>query len=162
MSLYAIIDNNIVTEVKELSEADYQREASYHGLIVEITDMIPQPEVGWILQGNQLVMANASMTDDERDLFQQRAQRLFGLHILPTLIDQMGARNLKLARQGTPVDVATLASQMASIKLLTETGALKTVRTICTALKPAFPNHADILDNAINEINNFLANNDFE
>jgi hypothetical protein len=73
----------------------------------------------------------------------------------------MGARNLKLSEEGVVVDVASLASQLSSIKLLLETGALKTARGICTLQKPNFSNHSDIFQVVIDEITNFLNTNGY-
>jgi hypothetical protein len=54
MRKYAILDNNTVTEVLDLTEDGYAHEASYHQLIIDIEDLIVQPQVGWILNGNHL------------------------------------------------------------------------------------------------------------
>lgn len=54
MRKYAILDNNTVTEVLDLEEESYTHEASYHQLIIDINDMIVQPQIGWILNGNCL------------------------------------------------------------------------------------------------------------
>lgn len=153
---HAILNNNIVTEVREVSEDQYADLARANQLLIDISAQIPEPSVGWILAGNRLRPAEPETSPDVMDGIQQSAQRKFGEILLLILVDKIGARNLKLSRESTPVDVAALATQMASIKLLLETGALKTVRGICNALKPAFPLHADILTYAITEITNFL------
>jgi len=54
MRKYAVVDNNEVVEVLNLDEDGYRHEASYHQLIVDIEDLLIQPEVGWIFLGNQL------------------------------------------------------------------------------------------------------------
>lgn len=54
MRKYAVVDNNEVVEVLNLEEDGYRHEASYHQLIVDIEDLLIQPEVGWIFLGNQL------------------------------------------------------------------------------------------------------------
>lgn len=162
MRKYAIVNNDVVSKVLDLDDQEVASISTDGSMVIDIEDMIPQPQTGWLLEGNKLVPASASMTADERDSFQQTAQRQFGLKLLPIVVDKLGARNLKLTREAVPVDVASLATQMSSIKLLLETGALKTVRGICSALKPAFPNHSDILDDVIIEISNFLVNNGFE
>jgi len=159
MRTYAIIDNNIVTEVLDLDDSGVIMEAAYHQLIIDVTDTIPQPQAGWVLDGNTLVMATAEMTQEERDLFQQQAQRKFGTYLCGIATDLVGARNLKLTRESIPVDVALLASQMLSLKTLMEGGALKTVRGLCYVMKTAHPNHADILDQVIGQITSFLVNN---
>lgn len=159
---YATISDNIIISIDTLEEVVASNKAKEVQMLIDIEDMIPQPQIGWILNGNTLEANIASMSADEFDAYQQTTQRLFGLSLLPKAVDKIGARNLKLDREGTPADVATLASQMASIKILMESGALKTVRMICTAIQPAHPNHADILQEVVVEISKFLALNDFE
>lgn len=158
MRWYAVINNNTVTQVLQLDE-EACVELSKNNQVVDIEDLIPRPEVGWTLNGNHLDPQSSNMSNDELDAFQQKAQRLFGLYLLPLATDKVGARNLKLTRESVSVDVASLAAQMASIKILLEGGALKTVRGLCLSTKPAFPNHVDILDWIISEINNFLIKN---
>lgn len=159
MRKHAIINNNTVTAVQDVSDDAYVALSQCNQLLVDIQGIIPEPSVGWILDGNKLKSAEPDVSLDEMDAVKQSAQRKYGESLLPILIDKVGARNLKYSREGTPVDVAALATQMASIKLLLETGALKTVRGICGALKPAFPLHADILQYAIDQITNFLTSN---
>lgn len=159
MRKYAIVSNQVVTSIVDADDEAASELVKTSEMIVDIEDQIPQPEVGWVLSGNSLVLPTESMSPDELDAYQQKAQRLYGLKILTLAVDNIGARNLKLAREGTPADVATLGSQMASIKILLEGGALKTVRSICNAIKPMHPNHADVLDDVIAEITTFLQNN---
>lgn len=158
MRLHACVNDNVVTKVVELDEESYSLEASSNQAVIDIEDIIPRPEVGWNLQGATLV-AGSDLSLDEHDAFQQKSQRLFGQKLLPLAVDKVGARNLKLSRDGTPANVTALASNMASIKMLMEGGALKTVRTLCGMIKPSFPAHEDILDWVSAEITNFLTNN---
>ena len=57
MRKYAILDNNVVKEVLDLDDDGVVYEASYHQLLIDITDLLIQPQVGWILNGNQLIPA---------------------------------------------------------------------------------------------------------
>lgn len=159
MRKYAIVTNQVVSSIIDADDENASELVKTNEMVIDIGDQIPQPEVGWTLSGNCLIAPVQNMSFDELDAYQQKAQRLFGLKILPLAVDKIGARNLKLAREGTPADVATLASQMASIKVLLEGGALKTVRTICGAIKPMHPNHSDVLDEVMAEITNFLQQN---
>lgn len=161
MRKYAIVHDNVVVEIEQLSDSEVISKANYCQCLIDIEDQIPEPEIGWVLQGNTLVPANTLLTNDEQDLFQQCSQRKFGLALLTRAVDKIGARNLKLTREGTPADVAALANQMAAIKLLLEGGALKTARTVCTMIKPVFLLHEDILQEVINEINSFLSTNNW-
>ena len=159
---YAFVNDNEVTSVVSLDDADVQSASSTNQLVIDIHDQSPQPAVGWILSGNQLILPNNEMTDDEFDSYQQKSQREYGMLLLTDIIDKLGQRNLKLGREGASFSVTTLASNSASIKLLLETGALKTARTVCEMVKPSFPLHEDIFDLAIARIDNFLSLNGFE
>lgn len=57
MSTYAIIKNNQVTEVRELTEEQLHEELKSAQLAIDITNTNPVPQVGWILDGNTLVQA---------------------------------------------------------------------------------------------------------
>lgn len=58
MRKFAVLDNNVVVEILNLDDDVYQREASYHQLIVDIEDLVVTPQVGWKLSGNMLVPPN--------------------------------------------------------------------------------------------------------
>lgn len=159
MRKYAILKDLVVNQLVNLSDEEVA-DMSTRASLIDVEDMLPQPEVGWVLEGNKLIISSSSnLTPDECDARQQNTQRLFGEKLLKLAIDKLGARNLKLARENTPADVAALAGQMASIKVLLEGGALKTVRSICNAIKGNFPLHSDILQFVIDEITNFLSEN---
>lgn len=60
MRKYAILDNNIVTEILDLEDEGYIHEASYHQMLIDIQDLVIPPQVGWILSGNKLIPAPGS------------------------------------------------------------------------------------------------------
>lgn len=92
----------------------------------------------------------------EENAIRQNVQRLFGEEISPLLIDKMGARNLDLIAKGISVNITSLASDNSSVKLLIETGALGTATSIMGNLKIKYPDHADLYEWALTEINAFL------
>lgn len=55
MRKYAILDNNIVTEILDLEDEGYIHKASYHEMLIDIEDLIIPPQVGWELRGNKLI-----------------------------------------------------------------------------------------------------------
>jgi hypothetical protein len=59
--IVAIINNNVVTEVKDISDDAYADLASKNQLVIDITTSNPTPVVGWLLQGNTLVGDSQSM-----------------------------------------------------------------------------------------------------
>lgn len=158
MRRHALVNNNIVTGFVLIDNDDQYIEAALKNhLVIDVEDDIV--EIGYILQGNKLVASNTLPQVEVTDLYQQTAQRLFGQKILPDLVDQVGARNLRLTREQVVVDVAALGLQMNTIQILLNGGALKTARGLCSMIKPMFPHHSDILDLAINKITEFLIQN---
>lgn len=99
---------------------------------------------------------------EESNLKQQTNQREFGTKLIPTLIDFMGERNLTLNQNGTTINMMAIASDNSGIKLLIETGALKTARSLCGQLRFKYPTHADIYDTVISSITDFLTENGYE
>ncbi len=159
MITYALLINNIVMDVLELGDESVIAKMREGYQAIDITDESLVPCTGWILIGNKLFPPEISTSGDNLDAHQQTQQRLFGEKLANKAIDWFGARNLKLAREGTPVDVAALSTALLNAKLLLQGGALKTARTICYMSKPGFPVHTDIFDNIINEITTYLTNN---
>jgi hypothetical protein len=162
MRRYATVDNNLITSIVYLEEEQVANEALKHSLLVDIEDITPQPQIGWILDGNTLKAKSIESLAEVQDLIQQTSQRKFGENLVPIATDLVGARNLKLARANTPVDVALLAQQMLSAKILLEGGALKTVRNLCLLMRTTHINHQDIFDFIISEINIFLNTNNYQ
>lgn len=116
----------------------------------------------------ELLISSIDMTDYNRAIQlehndeRQRSQREFGEYLVPELIDMMGSRNLTLIQDGTPVNISTLASDNAGIKLLIETGALSTARSAAMYYKTKYPYHADIYDHVIEDITEFLMEKGYE
>jgi hypothetical protein len=63
MRKHAIIDDNTVVEIKVISESEFSDLARKHQLILDIQDLLVQPEVGWVLVGNQLQPSESEMPD---------------------------------------------------------------------------------------------------
>lgn len=114
-----------------------------------------------LISGIDLTSYNLAI-QSEHNLAQQTAQREFGLYLIPEMIDLMGERNLTLSQNGSTINIISLASDNSSVKLLIETGALKTARSICSQLKLKYTTHADIYDHVIEDITEFLAMNGYE
>ena len=97
-----------------------------------------------------------------KNLEQQTEQRVFGQYLIPEMVDLMGAKNLTLAQKGVPINMNQLAADNSSIKLLIETGALKTARSLCYLLKAKYPYHASVYDHVIEDITGFLTEKGYE
>lgn len=86
-----------------------------------------------------------------------KKKREYGLYISNELVELMGARNKILGLTGA--QVTALLQQLGGIKTLLETGALGTARTYMIQAKASLPYHGDVLDDGINDINVFEAEN---
>lgn len=91
------------------------------------------------------------------NLRRQNQQREFGEHLIKEIIDMMGSRNLDLINSGTQINIVSLASDNAGVKLLVETGGLSTAVALCGQLKIKYPLYADIYDYLILDINTYLS-----
>jgi hypothetical protein len=162
MRQYALIKDDVITSIENLSNDDYSRRITSYQTIIDIEDMTNKPSTGWILCGNKFKPNNNFATIQDQVYDQQQRQRVFGESLSPVLVDMMGARNLKLSLDGTVVNVASLLNSLNAVKALLETGALKTARTVINSVTASFPAYADIFTYAVNEITIFLAENHYE
>lgn len=158
MKKYAFLIDNTVVKIETIDENQYEDEIKSHDCIIDVDDMAITPEIGWVLAGNKLV-SNYIPAGTQLDDIQQASQQKFGQKILIPYINKLGSRNLKLTREGVTVDVAVMASQMSLLKLLLETGALKTAKGLSYQMRASHLNHSDILNEIIAEIANFLSTN---
>jgi hypothetical protein len=84
-----------------------------------------------------------------------KKKREYGLYIANECVELLGARNKILALSGS--QVTSMLQALMPVKSLLETGALGTARSYLVQFKTAFPNHADIFQDGIDDINNFEA-----
>ncbi len=145
---YAILINNVVVEIREVSDEDIQEVASKSQAIISIDDLVPQPAIGWILEGNVLQASSPALQQTVSDAI------LFGRALKDDVTARIGARNLILNK--TEAEISTLVSQLINIGFVLEGGALKTARGIIQAIKPMHPAHALELQYAIDQITEYV------
>jgi rhodanese-related sulfurtransferase len=151
MSLkYAFLRNNYICLIDYIEEEEYANHIREWDSIINIDGTSPEPQVGWILEGNTLVPTSPEI--------QQRDQQAFGSGLALDLVNKMGTRNLLLASQGEVVNVSSLLTNVGAVKALIETGALKTARSLMQALAPAYPAYSDIFNYGASQITTFLSN----
>ena len=87
MRKYALLENNLVNNIITVSQEEIAL-ISQTKMVVDIEDMLPQPEIGWVLSGNKLVHSEY-VNNTDFDLFQQTSQRKFGEKILIEAVDKI-------------------------------------------------------------------------
>lgn len=150
---YALINDSIVTQVIEIDQNDYSQYIGSNHMMIDVTDLDPQPQVNWILNGNKLEFPDGNSNREKLEIDLAIKKTDFGIKLARTAIDRIGARNKILNKNGA--QVAVLLTQLLSVKLLLETGALGTARYSSLQLKLLYTEYADIFDYVVNEINIF-------
>lgn len=156
MKKYALVNNSMVTKLAEVEEDGFPELIKSNEMVIDITDEVPQPTIGWVLNGNKLqIPQNLSSREEfEIDLNSRKAE--FGSKLSKSAVDRIGARNKILNRSGP--QVIALLTQLLGVKSLLETGALGTARYSCIQLKAVYSEYADIFDEVISQINSFESN----
>ncbi len=153
MQRYALINNNMVTKVVDVESEEISEYLKLHDMVIDITDINPQPTIGYVLNGNSLQIPHGGSSREEFEIELNSKKVQFGIKLCGSAINRVGARNKILNKTGS--QVITLLTQLMGVKSLLETGALGTARAICSQLKTPYSEYADIFDMVITEINTF-------
>lgn len=155
MQKYALVNNNVVTGVIEIEVEQLNDFISTNEMIIDITNQLPLPAIGYVLNGNTLEIPQGLSSREDFEIELNSKKSKFGTNLAKIAVDRIGARNKILNKSGP--QVVTLLSQLIGIKSLLETGALGTARHSCSVLKVTYTEYADIFDYIISEINLFEA-----
>ena len=90
MRLYAFLQNNTVEKVEAATEEQYLEQARYYQLIIDVTDYVATPTVGWVLSGNVIVPS----PQQQPSIKQQIKDRIsYYQKIAPDLLTDLYAEN---------------------------------------------------------------------
>lgn len=114
MQTYAFIQNNEVVKIETCSESEFVAQAYRYQNIADITDMVPQPKVGWVLSGGFL-NPPLELTQAEKDL----AKYLKRARVKDQIIAEMASENMGRIRSGIwTVSQLTSLTQDQELKLV--------------------------------------------
>lgn len=154
---YAILNNNIVTSLMDLdidSEMDtYMTIAKINDMVVDITDINPQPNLSWVLNGNKLEYPN--FNSDVEALEEKLAERKvdLGYKLAKEATIRIGARNKILKKSAQ--SVIQILNQLIGVRFQLEGGSLGGARDSMRALKGIYTEYSDIFDKLIAQIDAF-------
>jgi len=154
---YALLNNNVVSKIIDCEDNALQELIIGSDSVIDITEITPQPFVGWVLRGNQLEIPQGT---SDREAFEEKLNDLkstFGTSLAKICTNKIGARNKILNKSGE--QVIALLNTLLSIRFLLEGGALSTARYNCSQLKLVYTEYADVFDYVISEINQFELSN---
>lgn len=158
---YALVNNNIVTSVISLDVQEendkYNELSKNNGLVIDIEDLNPQPNIFWVLNGNKLEFpqANSDIEKLEEALCEKKIN--LGYELARFAAIKIGARNKILTKSA--IQINTIVTQLMPVKFLLEAGALGTARDILRNLKITFTEYSDIFDKIIERIDLFEREN---
>lgn len=153
MRKYALLMDNVVVQTSDLDEQQVADMAYQYQLLLDIEDQFPQPQIGWVLEGNKLISQAPALSQESYEIELASKKTTHGILLSREAVDKIGARNKILNKTGT--QVSTLLNQLVGVKMLLETGALGTARYSCTQLKAVYPEYTDIFTMVVNSINEF-------
>lgn len=157
MRKYALVNNNIITDIKELEESELNLYSKNNEMIIDIEDINPQPLLRWILNGNKFEIPQGISDREQFEIILASKKTDYGIKLARLCVDRIGARNKILNKDGA--QVSALLNSLMPVKLLLETGALGTARFLCAQLKTVYTEYADIFQYVVDEINSFESTN---
>lgn len=114
MQKYAFLIDNLVHKVEECSEDSYLEQSSKYSNIVDVTDTLPVPQIGWSLVGNVLTPPVA-LTNSEKD----KAKYFKRARVRDQIVVEMTTENMARVRSGEwTVPELTSLTQDAELKLV--------------------------------------------
>jgi hypothetical protein len=148
---YAIVKDGVVFEVLESLDISKAKTA----LIIDITDMAPEPNVGWVLIGNSLQKKQISESEKTDIILDMRFK--FGNKLADEMIKKMSKTNLSLIASGQTLNINTVISNFSSIESALRKCAVPTARNAIASLMVAYPEYTNDFSYALGEIDSYLA-----
>lgn len=150
---YALVNNLVITDIKNLTESEFLVEISRNNMVVDIEDVVPQPQLRWVLNGNRFEIPQGASSREQFEIALAEKKMDFGSSLAKFCVARVGARNKILNKDAQ--QVTNILNSLMPVKLLMETGALGTARLVCQNLLSVYTEYADIFQHVINEINSF-------
>lgn len=158
MALHAKIVNGLVDSIVDILDEDqYQELAQTCSTLIDISNITPAPQVGWLHSGPLFVAPEQSPEDVQANLATNVTGPAieYGIKLKKDVAAKIGAKNLMLEK--TPQEISSLVSTLISIGFLLEGGALVTASGALQASMPNFPEYEAEFLYAINKINEFVS-----
>lgn len=158
MRKYALINNNVVLEVADLSDTAFDNlmRTGAYSAGVDITDLVPQPTVSWLLEGNTLVPYGGDLTPEQQDRHRMRARRIFGNALCDDAIEMLSVRNRALGK--TPQQVSSLISTFMPIEMALRKCALPTALGGLQQIAPSFPEYETEMNYVMEQLTAYITN----
>lgn len=153
MRKYAILKNQVVSEIVILEDEQVSDFAKTVEQLIDVEDSEFLVTVGCVLNGNKLEIPQNLSTREQFEIDLNDKKSRFGSEVAREAVNRIGARNKILNKSGA--QVTTLLSALINVKILLETGALGTARAICSQLSLVYTEYTDIFEYVVIQVNQF-------
>ena len=157
MRKYAVLKNLVVTEIVTLSEEEVRDFSKTVEQLIDVEEYSSNVVPGYILNGNKLEIPQNNSSREQFEIQLNDKKSRFGTDLARDAVNKIGARNKILNKNGA--QVSALLNSLLSIKILLETGALGTARSICVQMASVYTEYADIFQHIVSEVNSFESSN---
>ena len=157
MALHACMNGDvIVSKVDIISEDQYQLLATSYSTLIDISQLTPEPQIGWVnvngVLSDPVVTPEQIQANLEKNITGPAIE--FGIKLKKELTAKIGAKNLMLGK--TMTEISSLVSSLVSIGFILEGGALYTAKDAMEQAKAGYPDYTTEFDYGIAKINEFL------
>lgn len=154
MRKYAVVNNNVVVSVELLDESQYREKAKASQLVIDIHDLAVEPQVGWVLDGNELKVALQDVSAEQLEDIRMRARFKVGNRVCDEAVIMISGRNKTLGKNSAQVN--QIISTFMPIEQAMRKCALPTALGGINLMRAGFPEYEDIFEYVASELSNYL------
>lgn len=154
MKKYALVKNDVVISVEMLTEDAYRQKSMECQVIVDISELVIEPEIGWVLEGNALRPHSSNISLEKIEDTKMRNRFKVGNKVCDEAIVLISGRNRMLEKNSTQVN--QIITTFTPIELAMRKCALPTALLGIAQMRSLFPEYLDIFDYVSSELTNYL------
>jgi len=155
MKKYAVLNNNIVTEIALLETEDSIAKAMVSQMVVDVDDLLIQPEIGWVLVGNEIKPASP-LSAEARLIKIMQMRFKFGNQLADLMVQKMSIRNVTLIAAGQTMNINAVIQTFSGIEAALRKCAIPTARAGIIAMSATYTDYSEEFAFALSELNNYL------
>lgn len=156
MSLHACIKDGKVSQLIEISSEEQVYELSVnYSTVVDVSEMSPQPQIGWVIDGININPPAPLSTDLKMKTIMDMRFK-FGNDLADAMVKKMSIRNIALINSGQTLNINTVIQTFSTIENAIRKCAIPTAKSALTSILPLYPEYNEEFTYALNEINNYL------
>lgn len=154
MRKYAIVNNNIVSSIELLDNLQYIEKSKVSQLVIDIHDLAVEPQIGWVLVGNELKVAPHNASAEQLEDIRMRARFKVGNRVCDEAVILISCRNKALGKNSTEVN--QIINTFMPIEQAMRKCAIPTALGGINLMRSGYPEYEDIFEYIASELSNYL------